>query len=482
MSQAAVIDLEVYKKAQAEQMIRQSVHQALDMFMDQVEEDIGSKGFPPRLEDMTGAVLQHRSQLTAAVVKAFVEKNYRHLMNQQYADCPHCGKSLKSREMRHRTVETMVGEVSLMRPYFYCHHCGVGFAPLDEVLGLSGGRKQYDVQAAGTRLASEMPYEDAEDLLRELTDARMSDCELHEVLNAVADGLDVLDVSPTAEEIAQKVEKVAHNQKRKPIVVLSVDGADVPTRPEEAKGRRPGRKRKRAHRACWEGCYRESKGFRFFLVDGERIVHLLSWHQVQTEKQLAEALGKVKEAGLIPEESVRLCGIGDGASWIWKRVEEFFPTARQILDFYHCSGYLHRVAATQYSQAPERGQEWLEATLARLFHNEVHEVLLGLQRMSPADSEAQEAIGKCLRYLETHKGRLNYGSARRGGYPIGSGGIESAHKFIGHVRLKRSGAWWYVENSNRMLALRCAKYNGTFHRVFRRYVEKTRSEIYKGRD
>jgi len=52
---------------------------------------------------------------------------------------------------------------------------------------------------------------------------------------------------------------------------------------------------------------------------------------------------------------------------------------------------------------------------------------------------------------------------------LGSGGIESAHKFICHARLKRSGAWWYVSNSNHMLALRCAKYNGTFERVFERY-------------
>jgi hypothetical protein len=34
------------------------------------------------------------------------------------------------------------------------------------------------------------------------------------------------------------------------------------------------------------------------------------------------------------------------------------------------------------------------------------------------------------------------------------------------MRLKRSGAWWYVERANVMLALRCAKYSGTFERVF----------------
>jgi len=38
-------------------------------------------------------------------------------------------------------------------------------------------------------------------------------------------------------------------------------------------------------------------------------------------------------------------------------------------------------------------------------------------------------------------------------------------------RIQRSGAWGYVANGNHMLALRCAKYNGTFARVFGRYQQ-----------
>ena len=43
---------------------------------------------------------------------------------------------------------------------------------------------------------------------------------------------------------------------------------------------------------------------------------------------------------------------------------------------------------------------------------------------------------------------------------MGIGGIESFNKTICHVRLKRSGVWWYIEKADHMLALRCAKYNG----------------------
>jgi hypothetical protein len=36
------------------------------------------------------------------------------------------------------------------------------------------------------------------------------------------------------------------------------------------------------------------------------------------------------------------------------------------------------------------------------------------------------------------------------------------------------GAWWYEVHSNHMLALRCAKYNGTLAQVFMRYQQRLR--------
>ena len=92
--------------------------------------------------------------------------------------------------------------------------------------------------------------------------------------------------------------------------------------------------RQRARRAQWRHEWYEAKGFRLYLLDGDRIVHVLSWHQVQTEGDLGEALQQIKKAGLIPEDTVRLCVIGDGAEWIWKHVQALFPQACQVLDYY----------------------------------------------------------------------------------------------------------------------------------------------------
>lgn len=55
-----------------------------------------------------------------------------------------------------------------------------------------------------------------------------------------------------------------------------------------------------------------------------------------------------------------------------------------------------------------------------------------------------------------------------------SGGIKSADRCVCHVRLKRSEARWYLADANQILALRCAKYNGTCNRVFEAHRQKVK--------
>ncbi len=454
------------------QQVRQELHQGLDQWLDNLEGRV--KEGEPSLQAVTQAVWELRQEWTQTVSEAVVEKVYGREQQRQRWHCPGCGRRLKARGLHERTVETLVGEVQLKRPYFYCEHCQQGSYPLDDALGVAERRKQPDVQRAVVRLTQEVPYETACELDEELTGLKLGEHTAHTLTNEVAQGVGVLAVAPTREEIVAKVAQVAAGKRRRPIMGLGIDGAHVPTRPETAKSPRGGRKKQRAKRARWQGEWREAKGFRFYLVDADRIVHTLSWHQLQDEEELFAALREVKEAGLIPEEQVRLCVVADGARWIWERVKGLFPAAREILDYYHCSQHIHTVAQAQYGEQPEKALEGVEGTMARLFMGEVDRVLRGLRRMRPAALKAMAEIEALITYLQNNRHRIHYGSQRQGGYPLSSGGIESANKFICHVRLKRSGAWWYVANGNHMLALRCARYNGTFERVFEYYRQKVR--------
>jgi len=469
MGAAAIISLAEVREGKQRVEHRRQLHGCVDYWLDALEEKV--KEAKPTLAQLTRAVWELRQELTGSLTTALLEQQWKAEQQKRTAPCPRCGRTIAARGVVSRTLETVVGKVELARPYFYCVPCGQGFAPMDAALGVAPGRKQFDLQQAVAKLTAEVPYETACELLGELTGVQVSEQTAHTLTNEVAEGVGVLEVAPTREEIDAKVAAVAGGKRRRPVMVLAIDGAHVPTRPESAKGSRPGRKQTRAKRARWQGEWREAKGFRFYLVADERVVHILSWHQIQDEAELFAALRQVKEAELIPEAQVRLCVVADGAHWIWLRVKELFPAAREVLDYYHCAEHLHRVAATQYAEHPEQALEWVEATMARLFLGEGDKVRGGLKRMQPSALKAGTEITNLLTYLCNHRHRIAYRSQRHGGYPLSSGGIESAHKFICHVRLKRSGAWWYVANGNHMLALRCAKYNGTFNRVFGRYQQ-----------
>ncbi|MEW6749663.1 MAG: ISKra4 family transposase [Candidatus Latescibacterota bacterium] len=472
---ASVVCLEAYREQRREAGFRAWAHEALDRMLDGLEVAMDpAEPCPPTLYALTQAVRQERAAFTGAVVEGYVQRHYAAYLEQGEAACPQCGGIVRARPARRRTVPTLVGPVSLARPYFYCTACHHGFFPLDEALHLSPHAKQIDLQEAACELALDMPFERAAAWLSRYTEARLSDCTVQEVVQEVGQGLGVLQVCPTAEEIGRRIADAAQGRTWRPIVVLALDGAHLPTRPATAKGTRPGRKKVRARRRRWKGEYREAKGFRFFLLDGERIVQLISWHQVGDEQALGEALRQVKAAGLIPEDQVRLCAVADGAPWIWKWVSELFPSARQILDYYHCTGYLQAIAQTQFAADPVAGVQWVEGALARLFCGEGAGLLEAVQQMQPTSPEAAEALTAAHTYLGSRLQQIDYGSHRKGGYPLGSGGIESAHRFIAQVRLKRSGTWWYEENSNAMPALRCALYNGTLQRVFEQQLGQAR--------
>ena len=69
-------------------------------------------------------------------------------------------------------------------------------------------------------------------------------------------------------------------------------------------------------------------------------------------------------------------------------------------------------------------------------------------------------VRACYRYLINRPGQFNYQDAIQDDLPIGSGEIESAHRYVIQERLKLSGCWCQLENAMTMLALRVLRANG----------------------
>jgi hypothetical protein len=152
--------------------------------------------------------------------------------------------------------------------------------------------------------------------------------------------------------------------------------------------------------------------------------------------------------------------VGDGAPWIADQVEEQFGAqGSYLLDFYHVCDYLSAAAKAVVGE-PAQGP-WMEEQKTRLKTQQVGQLLQALRAhledAGVADGEAP--VRQCHRYLSQRDDQLHYQRAIEQGLPIGSGEIESAHRYIVQQRLKRPGAWWRADNAEHMLALRLKRAN-----------------------
>ena len=152
-------------------------------------------------------------------------------------------------------------------------------------------------------------------------------------------------------------------------------------------------------------------------------------------------------------------GVGDGAPWIADQIKQCLgEPGRYLLDFYHLCEYLAHASS---SCAPEDSKGWLEQQKRRLKRNYVAAVLRALHpHLEPAAVPDKAApVRAAARYIHNRLDQLDYKGAMAAELPIGSGEIESAHRYVIQQRLKRSGSWWSVENAWAMLALRVLRAN-----------------------
>lgn len=210
----------------------------------------------------------------------------------------------------------------LERPYFYCSRCKQGFHPLDQALELARGVHQYDIQE--NALAAE--------LMGDLVG--LSNHVAHDTAGAISALADQATVIPDATEIQRRIDAAKPHPNDKPVLVMALDGAHEPTRPQAKRDEKRG-----------PGQWKETKDVRLHLALADnRIEQLASWQQIQDAEAMRRDLEQIAQR--IPQDQARIALLGDGAAWVWNTLTAVFPAGRSILDVFHCKAHLYQVADT----------------------------------------------------------------------------------------------------------------------------------------
>ncbi|GFO75669.1 transposase, ISKra4 family [Bathymodiolus platifrons methanotrophic gill symbiont] len=165
--------------------------------------------------------------------------------------------------------------------------------------------------------------------------------------------------------------------------------------------------------------------------------------------------------------NTQIHGVGDGATWIADQMKKRFGSqASYLVDFYHVCEYLG--GASKICAANDE-KNWMDVQEKRLKNNEHSLVIHDLNPFLEGDEieNSKAPVRSCHRYLSNRTEQLDYKGAIEKNLPIGSGEIESAHRYVIQERLKLSGAWWKSENVEPMLALRVVRGNDQWDEYWR---------------
>lgn len=346
-------------------------------------------------------------------------------------------------------VHTLFGPITLTRRYFHHANSHSGRAPLDLTLDLTEHHTpalaQLICQASANAGDS---YQEAANILTVFTGLQLDARSFHRLINRLTP------------DLTAALPSLAPTSDTKPIPILYIenDGTGVPCRPEELAGR-PGKQPDGSARTreAKLGCVftqttTDAEGNPVRDPDSTSYVGTMGDCRESGEQLRAEALRR----GLALAQIVIF--LGDGAAWIWENARLFFPTAIQILDFYHAVEHLGVLARALFGDG-EFGTAQQKAWASELKRSDVHGILEQAGRLLAVnpdlDEQRQETARREIAYFTTHVERTRYGYFRQQGYFIGSGVIEAGCKAVIGRRLKQSGMFWGEAGAENILQLRC---------------------------
>lgn len=373
-----------------------------------------------------------------------------------------CGGTLYYQRRRPAQVISVFDRVEYERNYYAGCQCGQGKAPLDEQLGLQPNQVTSGLASllgmAGIELAFDyssrwlapfLLFEVSENTIRKETQ-RYGELQIERETDWIIQSQD-----PVALQVRLRTEK-----KKPKRVYGSIDGATVRIE-ERSQNENTTEKWREMKVGCWYQVEpvpksQHTKRHQHKSTIGHQALRAHDMHyfcdiaEVDDFAPLFWATSCQAKVDLA-EEVVFVC---DGAKWIWRLVETYFPHAVQILDWFHAEERLEKVANDVFPS--DQAKEWINDLSTAMWEGDTNFVIAACENLAANSETAAQAVT----YFRNNQARMQYDRFRQMGYMIGSGTVESGCKQIITHRLKRSGAQWNLQGARLTAKARAAWLSG----------------------
>lgn len=372
---------------------------------------------------------------------------------------------------RTKTLDTVLGPVTLRRAYYHCPACGGGVVPRDDELGVAGASLSPGLRTMVARVGAAAPFAQASDLLASLAGVELTTKRVER--SAEGDGA-ALGAAGDREAAAVLAGRLVPLGPSTPVakLYLAIDGTGVPTVPADTSGRAgkdpDGRARTREvklgvlftqARLDEAGHPIRDPGSSSYLATLEAVEHFGALVYAEARRRGSET-------------AKQLVVLGDGAPWIWNLADLHFPTATQIVDLYHAREHVHELGALVAPALGADGTGWLAERLAELDRGDVPALLAAARTLELPEAPGRE-VERALGYFETNARRMRYAHFRALGHFVGSGAVEAGCKAVVGQRLKLSGMRWSVRGAAGIVSLRCQEASGRWEEIWTRVRNQT---------
>lgn len=159
-----------------------------------------------------------------------------------------------------------------------------------------------------------------------------------------------------------------------------------------------------------------------------------------------------------------------------------------LIDFIHVAGYLGKAAAALHPGDPQAAAQWADGQKLRVLHGRAKAAAATLASVAAKTRRGPRTrhldltdMDKAVTYLTNNHMYMRYDKALASGWPIATGMIEGACRFVVEDRFGITGARWSPDGAEDILKLRAIVVNGDLDDYMNYYKARYRQERHLSR-
>ena len=173
--------------------------------------------------------------------------------------------------------------------------------------------------------------------------------------------------------------------------------------------------------------------------------------------------------------------IMDGETKLRNLQELKIGRAVGILDIWHVTEYLWKLAYCFHSEGSDEAEAFVETYLGKLLEGKVRRVIGGIRQMATKrrlSKRRWEKVEQYLNYFTRRCEHMKYDEYLAAGYPIGSGVVEGACRHLVKDRMEQSGMRWRIEGAQAVLSLRAIYLNDDWNAFYAARIQAEQRKLY----